>query len=358
MGSRVEVPLRGRGAVSNRSGRYESLQRRVVDDGWGTIDQPIEKLTTTIDVDRARTVIAYNQSPDIAFDRSINPYRGCEHGCVYCYARPTHARFGFSPGQDFESRLFYKPDIAARLERELSAPGYRVAPVAIGANTDAYQPIERKFEVTRDALRVLAAHHHPCTIITKSALVERDLDILAPMAAKGLASVAVSITTLDRHLARRLEPRAAAPARRLETVRRLRASNVPVTVMIAPLIPALNEPELETLVAAARDADANAVRYILLRLPLELTDLFDEWLQAHYPLKRDRVLANLRDTRGGKLYDSSWHQRMRGQGPLADLIEDRFRLAERRAKFPGSTPLDTSRFLPNPGAPTQLGLGL
>lgn len=363
MSVRVPGPLKGRGAISNRSGRYEAWQRDVLDDGWGTIEALGPKLRTTVEVDRARKVIAYNRSPDIAFDRSINPYRGCEHGCIYCYARPSHARFGLSPGQDFESRLFYKPDAARRLRAELSAPNYQPAPIAIGANTDAYQPVERRLGTTRSILKVLAEHRHPFTIITKSSLVERDIDILSEMAAANLANVAVSVTTLDPNLARRLEPRASAPVRRLNTIARLHAAGIPVTVMLAPIIPSLNDAELENILSAAKDAGASSVRYILLRLPAELTELFDQWLEAHYPLRRERILANIRATRGGRLYDATWHQRMRGTGAYAEMIQARFDLALRRLGFPTSrqrpaTALDLSQFVADPSGPTQLALDL
>ncbi|MCH9671131.1 MAG: PA0069 family radical SAM protein [Gammaproteobacteria bacterium] len=342
--SRPPGPVRGRGAASNAVGRYESLKREAFDDGWDTLSEVPAPLRTQLDIDRSRKVIAYNQSPDIPFDRSLNPYRGCEHGCVYCFARPSHAWFGLSPGLDFESRLFYKPDAPAVLARELRANGYKVAPIAVGANTDAYQPVDRKLALTRQLIEVLAAHRHPLTVITKSSGVERDIDLLAELADANLASVAVSITTLNPELARRMEPRASAPRRRLETVRRLRAAGIPVTVMMAPVIPTLTDPEIEALLGAASQAGANDVRYILLRLPRELTTLFDEWLCTHYPLQRDRVLNNLRDTQGGALYDARWNTRMTGTGPFAEAIAMRFRLAKRRLGFAGVAPLDTNQF--------------
>jgi len=352
---------KGRGAASNRSGRYEAWTREDVDDGWsgdggGTDDEgPVAKLRTTLTPDASRKVISWNQSPDVPFDRSINPYRGCEHGCVYCYARPTHAWLGLSPGLDFESRLYYKPDAAERLREELAARGYRPAAIALGANTDAYQPCERRLRITRGVLEVLSECAHPVTVVTKSALVERDLDLLAPMAARRLASVAVSVTTLDPALARRLEPRAAAPARRLETIRRLAGAGVPVRVLVAPLIPALTDAELERILERAGEAGARAASYIVLRLPLEIRDLFEEWLAEHYPEKAARVMGRVRDLRGGRAYESGFGTRMRGTGELAALIARRFEVATRRLGYADPEPLDAGRFRP-PSRTGQLDL--
>ena len=299
-----------------------------------------------------------NTSPDVPFDRSINPYRGCEHGCIYCFARPTHAYLGLSPGLDFESRLFYKPDAARLLAEELRQPRYRCAVLAMGTNTDPYQPTERDRHITRDILEVLAAFNHPVGIVTKSALVLRDVDILAPMAAKGLVQVCVSVTTLDRGLARRMEPRAATPARRLETISGLSAAGIPTAVMAAPVIPALSDLELEAILAAGREAGARSASYIVLRLPREIGDLFTEWLDTHAPLKAHRVMSILRSMHGGKAYDAAFGRRMKGSGPYAEQIARRFGLAcERLGLDDGARfQLDASRFRPPPRAGDQLSL--
>ena len=358
--------LKGRGAISNATGRFEQITREDFDDGWGdgredgwtqgqdvdrdpcpdVQDLPPPKLRTTLTPDASRRIISYNDSPDIPFDRSINPYRGCEHGCIYCYARPSHAYLGFSPGLDFETRLVFKPDAAALLRAELARPGYSCAPIALGSNTDPYQPVERDLGITRAVLRVLAECGHPVMIVTKSARVERDIDILGPMAEANLCSVAVSVTTLDRSLARRMEPRASAPHRRLETVRRLTAAGIPTGVMAAPMIPFLNDAELESILEHAREAGALGASYTMLRLPLEIADLFREWLAEHYPDRAERVMERVRDTRGGKDYDSTFGQRMRGTGPVAELLAKRFRLAVKRLEFPGFPALDVSEFVP------------
>ena len=371
---------KGRGAVSNATGRFERISREDFDDGWGDGqaygsddggrdmrpdgsddardmgpaldgepprdlgDRP-PKLRTTLTPDASRTIISYNTSPDLHFDRSINPYRGCEHGCIYCYARPSHAYLGFSPGLDFETRLVFKPDAASLLRAELGKPGYRCAPIALGSNTDAYQPVERDLGITRAVLEVLAECGHPVMIVTKSARVERDIDILGPMASANRCSVGVSITTLDRSLARRMEPRASAPHRRLETVRRLIAAGIPTGVLAAPMIPFLNDAELETILERAREAGALGASYSVLRLPLEIADLFREWLAEHYPDRAGRVMERVRDTRGGKDYDSTFGQRMRGTGPVAELLAKRFRLAVKRLGFPGFPTLDSSGFV-------------
>ena len=319
-------PTKGRGAVGNPAGRFEAQSRLAVDDGWD-IDDDLPPLRTTVTIDATRAVLSRNSSPDIPFNRSINPYKGCEHGCVYCYARPTHAYLGLSPGLDFETRLFAKPDAASVLERELQRPGYRCRPVMLGGNTDPYQPIERQRRITRSVLKVLSDFNHPVAIATKSTLVTRDLDILSSLAERGLAAVGVSVTTLDRDLARKMEPRAATPVKRLETIRLLSEAGVPAAVMAAPMIPFLNDAELESILEAAAEAGAGAASYILLRLPLELKELFSEWLQAHAPGKARHVLNLVRESRGGKLYHSDFSTRMRGTGAYADLLARRFQLA-------------------------------
>ncbi|MBB3066024.1 PA0069 family radical SAM protein [Limibacillus halophilus] len=323
---------KGRGALSNSDGRYERFQHEAVDDGWGSLEAESEheKPQTQIQPDRSRSILAHNDSPDVPFDRSINPYRGCEHGCVYCFARPTHAFLGLSPGLDFETKLFAKYDAASLLRREISRPGYQPSPIALGANTDPYQPLEKKLRLTRQILEVLAEAKHPATIVTKSALVLRDLDILTAMAKQRLVRVCVSLTSLDPRLSRIMEPRAASPQRRLDTVAALSRSGVPVTVLTAPLIPAINDHELEALLEAAAEAGAGHAGYVLLRLPLEIKDLFEEWLETHFPDRKNRVLARLKAMRGGKLYDARFGRRMSGEGPEAQLLSRRFKLACRR----------------------------
>ena len=342
-----DLPRKGRGAVSNPTGRYEPATRHAIDDGWDIADD-LPPLRTTVTEETARTAIAYNDSPDIPFDRSLNPYRGCEHGCVYCYARPSHARFGLSPGLDFETRLFARGNLADALVRDLAKPGYAPRAITLGGNTDPYQPIERERRLTRSALEVLAACDHPVVVITKSALVLRDLDILAAMAAKNLCAVGVSVTTLDHDLARRMEPRAATPPRRIETLRALSAAGVPAMVMAAPMIPFLNDWELERILEAAAGAGARTAGYVLLRLPLELKDLFGEWLEAHAPGKAKHVLNQLRASRGGQLYVSEFGERMTGRGTYAELLADRFRLACQRIGLNkrDDHPLDCARFRP------------
>ena len=321
--------FKGRGAVSNASGRFEAQRREDIDDGWNSpVDESRPK--TRVQADASRSLLVYNESPDIPFDRSINPYRGCEHGCIYCFARPTHAFLGLSPGLDFETRLFSKSNAAELLQDELSKPGYQCQPIALGVNTDAYQPVERRLEITRQLLQVLQQFHHPVTIITKSALVERDIDLLREMAQDRLVSVNLSITTLDPTLARKLEPRATAPQRRLQTIRRLADAGIPVSVMVAPIIPVLTDPELDSILAESRAAGARSAGYILLRLPLEVSELFQQWLHEHYPLKAEHVMTRIRDTRGGKDYDSRFGRRMRGSGAFAEMIAQRFALASRK----------------------------
>ncbi|MBV9861033.1 MAG: PA0069 family radical SAM protein [Alphaproteobacteria bacterium] len=356
---------KGRGAASNDSGRFEGEKRVAFndgwadrDDGWTSDDGDPPPLMTVLTVDSTRTIIARNTSPDIGFDRSINPYRGCEHGCIYCYARPSHAYLGLSPGLDFESRIFYKPQAAALLAAELRKKGYACRPLALGSNTDPYQPSERRLCITRAILEVLRDFRHPVTIVTKSALVRRDIDILAEMAAEKLAVVTVSVTTLDRALARRLEPRAAAPERRLETIAALARAGVPVGVLAAPMIPALNDMELERILERAREAGAGAAGFTMLRLPHELKALFREWLQEHAPDKARHVLSLVAQTHGGKLYDSTWSKRMVGSGPYAEMLRARFERACRRLGFGRRSTelLDNSRFRPPPLAGHQLSL--
>jgi DNA repair photolyase len=322
---------RGRGAPSNETGRFEALRREALDDGWeGEGGEPLQ---TEILLERPRTIITRNESPDIGFDRSINPYRGCEHGCAYCYARPTHAYLGLSAGLDFESKLFVKENAAALLEKELAAPKYRPATIALGANTDAYQPIERQYRVTRSVLEVLARCDHPVGIVTKSNLVTRDLDLLSEMAAKRLAKVYVSVTTLDRDLARRMEPRAPTPERRLEAIAKLADAGVPVGVMVAPVVPAVNDDEIEKILTRAYSAGAREAGYVTLRLPLELRDLFREWLAVNFPDKLKHTLSLVQSMHGGKDYESQWGRRMAGSGPYAWMIGRRFEIAARKLGF-------------------------
>ena len=378
--------LRGRGAVSNAAGRFERHSRVLLDDGWSTPaaeqiglaggglrgrekrddgwddgwregDEAPPPLRTEVIADATRTIITRNQSPDISFDRSINPYRGCEHGCIYCYARPSHAWLGMSPGADFESRLFAKPNAAALLAKELAAPGYVPQTIAMGTNTDPYQPIEKKLRITRAILEVLRDFRHPVGIVTKSALVLRDADILGEMAEMGLARVALSVTTLERKLARAMEPRAATPARRLETIKALSGAGIPASVMFAPVIPALNDDELESVLAAAKDAGARSAGYVLLRLPLEIKDLFREWLETNRPDSARHVMSLIRQMRGGKDYDAQWHTRMRGTGPYAQMIARRFAMAVKRLEMNGpGKPLRTDLFRRPPRPGDQLAL--
>ena len=341
--------VRGRGALSNRSGRHESWSRENVDDGWGSLDETLDRIettATTLQVDASRRIIARNESPDVPFDRSINPYRGCEHGCIYCYARPTHAWLGLSPGRDFETRLFYKPEAVGLLRRELGARGYRPAPIALGTNTDPYQPVERRLRLTRGILELLMECSHPATIVTKSVLIERDADLLAAMADESLASVSISVASLDDELSRRMEPRAAGPRRRLATIERLSRRGIPVTVLVAPIIPGLTDHEIERVLRAARDAGARDAAWVLLRLPMEIAGLFHEWLEAQYPHRAAKVRALIRQTAGGRDYRSEFGVRMRGAGHVADLIASRFRQGRRRLGFDGVPELDCSRFRP------------
>ena len=359
-----ETPERGRGATFNPQNRFRREGREAYDDGWPALaeaampDAEPARLRTTVTIQPARTLIAHNASPDIPFTQSINPYQGCEHGCIYCYARPTHAYHDLSPGLDFETRLFAKPNAPTLLRAELAKRGYRCDPIALGTNTDPYQPIEREWRITRGILEVLAEHEHPFTIVTKSALVERDLDLIAPMAAKNMARVYISITTLDKELARSLEPRAATPSRRLQAILALSGAGVPVGVLAAPVIPQLNDRDLEGILEAAAANGARHAGWIMLRLPLEVAPLFRDWLDAHYPLRAEHVMSVLRQLRGGRDYDARFGARMRGTGPFAELIEKRFALACRRLRLNRDRePLDTSRFRPPaPAGPRQLDL--
>jgi DNA repair photolyase len=323
---------RGRGAVSNASGRYEPVARIAFDDGWQGLDD-LPPFKTDVTLDSTRRIITRNDSPDISFDRSINPYRGCEHGCVYCFARPTHAYLGLSPGLDFESKLFAKPNAAELLERELSAPDYVPKIIAIGTNTDPYQPIERRYQIMRRILEVLERAGHPVGIVTKSALVVRDLDILSRMAKRNLVKVAISVTTLDPKLARAMEPRASTPPRRLDALRQLVEAGVPASAMVAPVIPALNDAEIERILDAVAAAGVRHAGYVLLRLPLEVRDLFREWLIANFPDRYRHVFKLVRDMRGGKDYDSTFGTRMTGTGPIAWMIGRRFEVACEKLGF-------------------------
>ncbi len=320
---------RGRGAGVNSSGRFEALERHVFDDGWNSFEE-LPPFKTDVQIEKPRTIITRNDSPDISFDRSINPYRGCEHGCVYCFARPTHSYMGLSAGLDFESKLFAKPDAPRLLEKELSKDGYLPKTIAIGTNTDPYQPIEKEWRIMREVLEVLERHNHPVGIVTKSALVMRDIDILSRMAEKGLAKVALSVTTLDRKLARAMEPRAATPPRRLEAVRALSEAGIPTSVMIGPVIPGLNDAEIERILDSAAAAGAREAGYVILRLPLEVSSIFKDWLLQHYPDRYRHVMSLVRSMRGGKDYDAEFGKRMKGAGPYAWQIGRRFELAAKR----------------------------
>ncbi len=346
---------RGRGTTARPDSRFSAWQRAPFDDGWD--GPPPEAPQTELAVDRARHVITFNRSPDIPFDRSINPYRGCEHGCSYCFARPSHAYLDLSPGIDFETRITWKPDAAEVLRRELARPGYRCAPIALGVNTDAYQPVERRLGVTRGILEVLAETRHPVHLITKSALVERDADLLAGLARDGLVQVMFSVTTLDDGLARRMEPRAARPLRRLAAMRTLAQAGVPVGVLFAPLIPAVNDHEMEAVLAAGREAGAESGGYVLLRLPRELKEIFGDWLQTHCPDRARHVLSVLAQTRGGRLNDPRFGHRMRGEGAFAEIYRQRFaRACERLGLNRTRRALDVTRFRPPRRETPQLSL--
>ncbi|VWC09631.1 radical SAM protein [Burkholderia lata] len=349
------VPRKGRGAVDNLQGRYEIAQREAVDDGWthesDDTDFPAQ-LRTQVFEERAKSILTHNQSPDIPFNVSLNPYRGCEHGCIYCFARPTHSYLGLSPGLDFESRIYAKVNAAELLEREISRKRYVPEPIALGVNTDAYQPVERDLRITRSVIQVMHDRGLPFAAITKSSLIERDLDLLAPMAERGQVMAAVTITTLDADLARTLEPRAATPARRLRTIRALSEAGVPVGVSIAPMIPFVTEPDMERVLEACAEAGATYASYIILRLPWEVAPLFKNWLAAHFPDRAERVMNRVRDMRGGKDYDSDFSKRMKGEGIWADLLRQRFRQAVKRLGLNERTNgiLDLSQFRGAPAA--------
>ncbi len=353
-------PHKGHGAISNPQGRFESRRVQPVDDGWGhDAEQEPPPLATTISAEHARSLITHNNSPDIFFEQSINPYRGCGHACVYCYARPAHSYINLSPGLDFETKLFYKDNAAEVLQQELSRPNYVCKAITLGANTDPYQPIERDLKVTRSILEVLKKLHHPVSIVTKGHLVERDIDILGDMARDNLAAVLVSVTTLDAELKRKLEPRAPGPAARLHAIRSLHEAGVPVGTLVAPIIPAINDQEIEHILEAVAAAGARTAGYVMLRLPYEVKNLFREWLGAHYPLRAAHVMSLINDLRGGRDNDPNFGSRMRGQGPFAELVRSRFQLACKRLKLNTSRhpPLNTQLFSPASPDRKQLDLG-
>ncbi|PPD17653.1 MAG: radical SAM protein [Methylobacter sp.] len=343
----MEKPLiyKGRGSISNADGRFEKQQHEAFDDGWSSLDEDLPPLATEVITDTSKSLITYNESPDIPFDRSANPYRGCEHGCVYCFARPSHAYLGLSPGLDFETKILIKPDAAAILRNELGKRSYRCATLALGTNTDPYQPLERQHRIMRQILEVLYECRHPVNIVTKSSLIERDIDLLAAMAEQGLASVFISITTLDQHLARALEPRAASPKRRLESLEKLSLVKIPTGVLVAPIIPMLNDHELEAIIKTVKAAGAQSAGYVLLRLPLEVAELFEQWLKQFYPLKAGHIMNLIKDCRGGNHYDSSFFQRQKGTGNYADMLAQRFRLAAKKSGLDKPLPpLNTAVF--------------
>jgi DNA repair photolyase len=350
--------FKGRGSSSNVAGRFDSLTLEKADDGWYQ-DEIVENLTETVLPDRARSVITSNNSPDVGFEVSINPYRGCAHGCVYCFARPTHSYLGLSPGLDFETKLFYKADAVNILEAELAKPKYVCKTIALGINTDGYQPLEKRLQITRDILTVLTRCRHPVTIVTKSALIVRDLDLLTDLAKDKLVSVMVSVTSLTNDIKRTLEPRTASPQARLRVIEQLSEAGVPVGVLVAPVIPAITDHEIEDIMAAAKEAGASRAGYVLLRLPHELKIIFREWLAQHYPDRAKHVMSLINQSRGGKDYDSEFGTRMRGTGPYADLLRTRFDLAKRKLGFAGAEEryeLDTSLFRPPLKSTPQLSL--
>ena len=348
---------RGRGAGQNPASRYDSQTTHAVDDGWAR--DPDAPVKTRVDIDASRTILARNRSPDVPFDRSINPYRGCEHGCIYCFARPTHAQLGFSPGLDFETRILAKPRAPELLAETLRKPSYKPAPIAIGTNTDPYQPVEKDWRIMRGILEVLWEHRHPVTVTTKGSLITRDIDILGRLARAGLARVSISLTTLDSHISRAMEPRAAAPNRRVATIRDLTRAGIPTCVGIAPIVPGLTDSEIEALLQTAADAGADYASFISLRLPMEVSPLFRDWLAREYPDRAARVMARVREMHGGQDYDSTWHQRMKGTGVYATMIARRFELARKRLGLdrpPKDLRTDLFRIPPRSG--DQLSLGL
>lgn len=356
LSSNLRAPTPGRAAQSNRVGRFEALGRESVDDGWEIPDE-LPPVRTTISFERPRKVITRNASPDISFDRSINPYRGCEHGCIYCFARPTHSFLGLSPGLDFETKLIARPEAPVILERELRAKSYRPAVIAIGTNTDPYQPIEREHAIMRRILEVLNAYNHPVAVVTKGTLIERDIDILSEMGRKGIARVGISVTTLDRRVSRAMEPRVPLPDRRIETIRRLSSAGVPVRVMVSPVVPALTDHELEAILARAAGAGALGASWIMLRLPREVSVLFREWLEVQFPDRAKRVMSRVRELHGGQDYDPEWGKRMTGDGPFAKLLAHRFAIAINRLGLADRLPpLRTDLFAPPKRPGDQLEL--
>ena len=354
MSKALNQPLKGRGALSNPDNRFDQQSRELFDDGWGSADEGMI-LEPELIKDSTKRIINYNSSPDVPFDRSINPYRGCEHGCIYCFARPTHSYLGYSAGLDFETKIHYKPEAAALLRKELAAKSYCCAPIALGINTDAYQPVERRLRLTRGILEVLLEAKHPVSIVTKSALIERDIDLFLELSRLNLVQVMVSVTTLDRELSRTLEPRAAAPDRRLSIIEKLRDAGVPVGVLIAPMIPFVNDSELERIMRAVRESGAQIAGYVFLRLPFELEGMFTEWLETHRPMRAKHVMERIRDSRNGKAYDARFGTRMRGEGVYADLIAQRYRVAAKQIAFPGLSSLESEHFVP-PGNGCQMNL--
>ena len=347
---------RGRGAATNRPGRFETYDRLVIDDGWDIADE-VTQIRTEVRLETARSIITYNKSPDLPFDRSINPYRGCEHGCVYCFARPSHAYLGLSPGLDFETRLTARPNAAEVLERELRNPKYSVAPIAIGTNTDPYQPIEHQHRITRACLEVLRDYNHPVAIVTKGTGILQDLDIIADLAARNLALVGISVTTLSPEIARKMEPRVPGPAKRLQVIRALSEAGVPTRIMVSPVVPGLTDHEVEAILEAGRDAGARAASWIMLRLPQEVAPLVEDWLREHFPDRAEKVLRRLREMHGGKLYDAQWGKRMRGEGVYASMIATRFEAAVKRLGFAtGSLALRRDLFAMPPRKGDQLSL--
>ncbi|WP_299731551.1 PA0069 family radical SAM protein [uncultured Tateyamaria sp.] len=347
---------KGRGALTNAVSRYDSVTRHQEADGWD-IDEVLPTLRTEVSIERPRSIISYNRSPDLPFDRSINPYRGCEHGCVYCFARPSHAYLGLSPGLDFETKLVARPDAPIVLRAEMGKRAYKVAPMAIGTNTDPYQPIEKQHGIMRACLEVLEDCGHPVAIVTKGVLIERDIDILGRMARRGLVRVGISVTTLDAALSRLMEPRAPAPARRLQMIRRLSAAGVPVRIMASPMVPALTDPELEEILAQGKEAGARTASWIMLRLPQEVSPLWQDWLAAHYPDRAGRIMARLREMHGGKDYDARWGHRMRGEGAYAEIIAARFAVAIKRLGLKRTAPpMRTDLFEPPKPPTAQLSL--
>ncbi|MDR0184457.1 PA0069 family radical SAM protein [Lysobacter arvi] len=354
---KAQSPIKGRGAASYVDGRYAVTVAQGEDDGWGSVYEDLADAPgpqTRVTEERARSIVSRNDSPDVGHSASINPYRGCEHGCVYCFARPSHAYLDLSPGLDFETRLFAKTNAAELLQNELARPSYKCVPLALGINTDSYQPIERRYRVTRSVIEVLGACSHPFSVITKNAGVVRDLDLIAPLARRGLVSIAFSVTSLDNRLSARMEPRASAPHARLKAIRTLVDAGVPVGVMVAPVIPMINDREIEHILEACRDHGATSAGYVLLRLPHELKQVWREWLQLHYPDRADHVMSLIQQMRGGKDYDSTFGTRMRGEGPFAQLIAQRFRKAHARLGFSSMPELDTTQFVP-PRKPSPQG---